>query len=44
MALRKRNTQKEETKENHPISEEMFSQYQQERSKKPEGIILKPNK
>lgn len=44
MKLRKRNVRKEEILNNHPISEEMFFQYQQKRSKLSEGIILKPNK
>lgn len=47
MALRKRNTRKEESKEitnYEPVSEDIFAQYQNERSKKAEGIILKPKK
>lgn len=46
MKIRKRNARKEENPNlnNEPVSEEIFFQYQQKRSKLPEGIILKPCK
>jgi len=47
MAIRKRITRKEESKEitnNEPVSEDIFAQYQNERSKKAEGIILRQKK
>lgn len=44
MKLRARKPRKVETTNNEPISEDIFAQYQNERSEKSEGIILKSKK
>lgn len=44
MRTKKENTRKAENKNDQPISEDEFFKYQQKRSQKSEGIILKPKK